>query len=46
MSILLRGAVALLALLSALAPAQADWQPTERINYLIGVAPGGSSTPL
>lgn len=42
MSILLRGAVALLTLLSALAPAQADWQPTERINYLIGVAPGGT----
>jgi tripartite-type tricarboxylate transporter receptor subunit TctC len=26
----------------AAAPARADWKPTERISYVIGVAPGGS----
>ena len=27
---------------AALGAAQAQWQPTERINYVIGVAPGGT----
>lgn len=29
-------------LLAGSAWAQADWKPTERVNYLIGVAPGGT----
>lgn len=40
-----RAAVACLAgfsLLGAAAQAQTAWQPTERINYIIGVAPGGT----
>lgn len=39
-----RVAAALLAgcCLLALARAQSDWKPTERINYVIGVAPGGT----
>ena len=36
----LAAAAAALALLAA--PAHAQWKPTERINYLIGVAPGGT----
>ena len=36
-----RTAAGLLATLS-LAGAQAQWQPTERVTYLIGVAPGGT----
>ncbi|WP_374666878.1 Bug family tripartite tricarboxylate transporter substrate binding protein [Ramlibacter sp.] len=38
---LLAGALATLALGMAL-PAHAQWKPTERITYLIGVAPGGT----
>ena len=34
-------ALAALALGSAL-PAHAQWKPTERVTYLIGVAPGGT----
>jgi len=28
--------------LAATAPAQTAWKPTERINYIVGVAPGGT----
>jgi putative tricarboxylic transport membrane protein len=45
MNVLLRLAAASLLAAAALAPAQAQtgaWQPTERVTYLIGVAPGGT----
>lgn len=42
MNTLLRHVGAALLATAALAPAHAQWQPTERITYLIGVAPGGT----
>ena len=45
MNALLRHAAAGLLVAAALAPAHAQvspWQPTERVTYLIGVAPGGT----
>lgn len=35
-------AAALVCAAAALSAHAADWQPTERVNYLIGVAPGGT----
>lgn len=42
MHTLLRRAAAGLVAAAALSGAHAQWQPTERITYLIGVAPGGT----
>jgi putative tricarboxylic transport membrane protein len=42
MKSLIHSAGAALLALAASLPAHAQWQPTERITYLIGVAPGGT----
>jgi putative tricarboxylic transport membrane protein len=42
MSILIRNLITAATALLAATPALAQWKPTERINYVVGVAPGGT----